>query len=283
MIAIGKINTLTVTDINQLNCTLSDGENQVNLSDTDSSSPLKKGDQLAVFVYTNKSGQLSATTKRPYAEADQFAYLKVVDENAVGVFMDLGIEKDLFIPKKEQRWPMVKGKSYVVYIYLDEGNNHLVGSTKIHKFIDRETHPLEEKQEVELLIGEETDLGYNAIINNRYIGLLYANEVFEDLRVGNKRKGWIKKIYDDGKIDLSLQEQGYGHILNTKDAILDKLKKNRGHLALGDKSSPEEIYQTLKISKKAFKKAIGALYKERLLTISDEYISLLNADSSSSA
>lgn len=279
MITIGKLNTLRVLGTDQTGHILSDGEQQITLPFTNiTGSPLEVDEEIEVFVYTNKQGILTATQKKPFATVEQFVYLKVVAENDNGVFLDLGIEKDLFVPKKEQRWPMPKGKSFVVYIYLDHGNNHLVATTKFNKYINRETQDLNVGDEVELLISEETDLGYNAIINNQYIGLLYFNEVFEDLRAGNKRKGWIKNIYPDGKVDLSLQQQGYQHILSTKDVIIDKLKKNKGSLSLGDKSSPEDIYQTFKISKKAFKKAIGALYKERLIQITDNAIKLNEAN-----
>ncbi|HWV70065.1 MAG TPA: S1-like domain-containing RNA-binding protein [Pseudosphingobacterium sp.] len=276
MIEIGKLNTLKVMQVDDVQYILSDGQEEISLPLAHLVPPLPKdSEEVSVFVYTNKEGLPTATMKKPYAAVGHFAYLKVVAENPSGVFMDLGIEKDLFVPKSEQRWPMVKGKSYVVYIYLDEVNKHMVGSAKLQKFTDKEEILLNEGEEVELLIYEETDLGYNAIINNQYKGLLYFNEIFEDLRAGNKRKGWVKKIYPDGKIDLSLHQQGYGHILSTKDVILNILKKNKGHLPLGDKSTPEEIYQAFKISKKAFKKTIGALYKERLISVSDTEITLI--------
>ncbi|MGK9125297.1 S1-like domain-containing RNA-binding protein [Olivibacter sp. SA151] len=274
MIKVGKLNTLKIVGSDNLQYTLSDDEsNIVSLPHTNTLSPISKdAEEITVFVYTNKQGALTATTKKPYAEVGDYALLKVVAEAPNGVFMDLGIEKDLFVPKKEQRWPMVKGKSYLIHIYLDPLNNHMVGSSRLNKYIDRDELSVEVGDEVELIISEETDLGYNAIINNRHTGLLYANEVFENLRIGNKRKGWIKKIYPDGKIDLSLQPLGYEHILNSREMIIDLLKKRNGRIPLGDKSSPEEVYKILKISKKTFKKAIGALYKERLIEISDEEI-----------
>jgi len=276
MIAIGKLNSLKIVRTDDTEYMLSDSENEVSLPLSNITTPLTEGtEEVEVFVYTNKQGVLTATTKKPYARVGEFAYLKVVAENPNGVFMDLGIEKDLFVPTKEQRLPMTKGKSYVVYVYLDSSNNHMVGSTKIYKYTEKEHINLNEGEEVDLLIFDETDLGYNAVINNQYTGLLYFNEVFEDLRVGHKRKAWVKKLYPDGKVDLSLQEQGYVHILNTKETILNVLKKKGGQITLGDKSSPDDIYQTFKISKKAFKKAIGALYKERLIRISDDTIELV--------
>lgn len=274
MIKVGKLNTLKIVYSDNSQYTLSDDEsNTVILPHTNVSSPIPKdAEEISVFVYTSKQGSLTSTTRKPYAEVGDYALLKTVAEATNGVFMDLGIEKDLFVPKKEQRWPMIKGKSYLVHIYLDPLNQHMVGSSKLNKYIDRDNINVEVGDEVELIIAEETDLGYNAIINDRNIGLLYANEVFENLRIGNKRKGWIKKIYPDGKIDLSLQPLGYKHVLNSREMIVDLLKKRSGRIPLGDKSTPEEIYKILKISKKTFKKAIGALYKERLIEIDDEEI-----------
>lgn len=277
MIAIGKFNTLKIIGADDTQYTLSDGEQEVFLPRAHMNAPIAEdATEIEVFVYTSKQGTLAATTQKPYAQVGQFAYLKVVAENPNGVFLDLGIAKDLFLPLKEQRWPMVKGKSYVVHVYLDPSNGHMVGSTKVYKYAEKEQINLSEGEEVDLLVYDETDLGYNAVVNNQYTGLLYFNEVFEDLRIGNKRKGWVKKVYPDGKVDLSLQEQGYGHILSSKEIILNALRKNGGRLPLGDKSNPDEIYQLFKISKKAFKKTIGALYKERLISVSDNDIQLLS-------
>lgn len=164
---------------------------------------------------------------------------------------------------------MYKGDSHVVYVFLDEQNNRMLASSKLLDFVEEEGFDFEEGDEVSLLIADRTDLGFNAIINNKYIGLLYQNELFDVLQPGESRKGWIKKIRVEGKIDLSLQPMGYGHILDTKDKLFAELKESGGVIGLGDKSSPEDIYDRFKISKSAFKKTIGALYKERLITISD--------------
>jgi predicted RNA-binding protein (virulence factor B family) len=192
--------------------------------------------------------------------------------------MDLGIDKDVYVPDREQKRPMQKGYKYVVYVYLDENNDRLLASSKLYDFVEEENFDFEEGDEVSLLITEETDLGFNAIINNTYIGLLYHNEVFDNIQIGDMRKGWIKKIRVEGKIDLTLQPSGYGHILDSKEMILAALKKSGGTIELGDKSSPEEIYHRFQISKSAFKKTIGSLYKERLIMLSDDSIRLLTDD-----
>ncbi|RZL13752.1 MAG: RNA-binding protein, partial [Pedobacter sp.] len=198
-----------------------------------------------------------------------------VDANEDGAYLDLGIGKDVYVPTREQKRMMEIGESYAVYVYLDETNNRMLASSRLDKFIEEDDFDFDEGDEVSLLITEKTDLGYNAIINNRYIGLLYHNELFANLQPGEKRKGWIKKVRVEGKIDLTLQPTGFGHILDSKDVILKELKENGGTILLGDKSTPDEIYERFQISKSAFKKAIGGLYKERKITVSDFEIKIV--------
>lgn len=238
---------------------------------------LEPGDSLSVFVYMNSDGRMIATTRTPLATAGQFAYLKAVDANEHGTYLDLGIEKDVFAPARAQKKPMRVGGKYVVYIYLDERNQRLLASSRLADFARQEAFDLQAGDQAELLIAEESDLGYTAVINGKFLGLLYRNEVFDQLRIGERRKGYIKKIREENKIDLTLQPQGYGHVLETRDMILQKLKENGGVLELGDKSSPEEITRRLHISKKVFKKTIGSLYKERLIEIGDDEIRLAAA------
>ncbi|RYG10023.1 MAG: RNA-binding protein [Chitinophagaceae bacterium] len=248
---------------------VSDGEREILLPYSDVPSTIEIGDNITVFVFVNKDGQTIATTKHALAEIDSFAYLTVVDASDDGAFLDLGIGKDVYVPTKEQKRPMQVGEGYVVYLYLDESNQRMLASSRLDRFIEEEDFEIDEGDEVSLLISEKTDLGFNAIINDRYIGLLYHNELFSNLKVGEQRKGWIKKIRIEGKIDLSLQPLGYSHILDTKEVLLKELRERGGKIALGDKSTPDEIYERFQISKSAFKKAIGGLYKERIITISD--------------
>lgn len=275
MIETGKYNDLRITDKTSAGYLLSDGETEVLLPLQYATPNLSVGDDLLVFVYLNKEGALVATTQKPYACAGDFAWLKVVDENRDGAFMDLGIDKDVFVPNREQKRKMQKGEGYVVYIYLDEQTGRLLASSRLSDFVETEDVDVEEREEVSLLIADATDLGFNAIINNKYIGLLYRNEISSYLHPGDVRKGWIKRFRVDGKIDLSLQPLGFEYILDLRDTLFEELQKSGGTIPLGDKSTPEEIYQRFQISKGAFKKAIGGLYKERKILVSDYEIKLV--------
>lgn len=275
MIEIGKFNELRFIKKTDAGLILTDGEKEVLLPYQHAPEGVQAGDNLHVFVYIHSDGRLVATTETPLAMVGEFALLTVVDQNEQGVFMDMGIGKDVFVPEREQKRPMQTGQKYVVFLYTDEKNDRITASSRLSDFIDQDEHDLEQGDEVNLLITEESDLGYSAVINQRYMGLLYHNEVFEDLKAGDQRRGFIKKIREGNKIDLSLQVIGFRHILDLKDSLMINLEEHNGSILLGDKSSPEDIYNKLKISKKAFKKAIGSLYKERLIEISDYEIKLV--------
>ena len=277
MVRIGEINELEYQRKSEAGLILGNEEEKVILPFIHAPKGLEPGDSVEVFVYINSDGRLMATTRQPLASANQFAYLKAVDANDHGAYLDLGIEKDVFVPAREQKKPMRVGEKYLVYIYLDRQNQKLLASSRLSNFVAEENFDFAAGDEVDLLICDESELGYSAIINQKFMGLLYRNEVFDKLRIGEKRKGYIKKIREENKVDLSLQPQGYGHVLETKDVLLQKLKDNDGVLDLGDKSSPEEITRRLHISKKVFKKTIGSLYKERLIEIGDHEIRLINS------
>lgn len=233
------------------------------------------GDILNAFVYKDSDDRLIATTQQPHATANAFAYLEVKQTNDIGAFLDWGIDKDLLVPFKEQQHRMYSGNGYVVYIYVDDETERIVATSKLKKHIDFENNGnLKVGDEVKLLIYSETPLGFNAIINNHYSGLVYQNEVFEDLQVGDEVKGYIKTIREDRKIDLRLQKKGYELVDEVKTKILEILKNNKGFLPFHDNSTPEEIKQQFQLSKKAFKKAIGALYKDKLILISDKGITI---------
>jgi hypothetical protein len=234
------------------------------------------GDFIEAFIYLDSEDRLIATTEKPLAMVEKFALLEVVSVTPVGAFLNWGLPKDLFVPFREQRKPMEVGKKYLVYVYLDADTKRVAASSKIEQFLDNIPVDYDENEEVDLIIVNETDLGYNAIIDYSHLGVLYKNEVFQELNPGDKVQGFIKKIRTDGKIDLRLDKIGYEKITSFVDRIIVELQKNKGFLPLTDKSSPEEIYKTFKISKKNFKAAIGALYKKRFIALEEDGIRLLN-------
>jgi len=233
------------------------------------------GDDLTVFVYLDHEERPVATTLKPYIKLNEFAHLKVNYINKFGAFLDWGLEKDLFVPFKEQARPMEKDKRYVVFLYLDEKTNRLVASSKINQFFEQEEINLTVNQEVNLMVSHITDAGINVIINGLYKGLAYKNEVYETVSPGFKTKGYIKQIRPDGKIDVSFQKLGFEVIDDSAKHVLQALKDNKGFLKLTDNSHPEEIKTVLKMSKKTFKKAIGSLYKQKQIDLKDDGIYLI--------
>lgn len=278
MLQIGSYNYLKLKQKSQDGLILSNGEDEVFLPEQLIPQDFDANEEQFLFVYIHKDGRIVATTKRPYACVGDFAFLKVVDQTDNGAFLDIGIDKDIFIPKNKQVDEFELGEGYVVYIYLDAHDGKITATNWLEDEVETDLLDLEEGEEVSLLICDESDLGFSAIINNKYIGLLYRNEVYEDLEIGETRVGYIKKIrLEDQKIDLSLRPIGFDFILDSKGLVLELIKKNNGVLNLGDKSSPDEIRSQLRMSKKAFKQVIGGLYKERLITISDYEVRLVEA------
>jgi uncharacterized protein len=233
------------------------------------------GDYLDVFIYLDAKDRAIATTKRPHVVVGQFNLLRVASVENVGAFMDWGLPKDLFVPFGEQKIRLEANRSYIVYVYIDEGTGRIVGSTRINKFIDQVPADYEVGQMVELLIERETELGYTAIINDAHRGFLYHNEIFKDMRIGKKIRGYIQKMRDDGKIDLSLTSAGYEKVGGIAETILNQLARNNGFLPLTAKTSPEELSNRFGVSKKNYKKALGALYKKRMVSIEPDGIRLL--------
>jgi uncharacterized protein len=232
-------------------------------------------EEIDVFIYTDSEDRLIATTQNPKAIVGDFALLKMISKNSFGAFYDWGLPKDLFVPKKEQREDMVVGRSCIVYIYLDALTERVVASAKAKKFLNLETPEFQNGEEVDLLILKKTDLGFKAIINSAFSGVLYENEIFVPLKVGQQIKGYIKNIREDGKIDLSLQKFGFALVDDLAEKILERLKDEDGYLNINDKSSPEDISAMFGVSKKAFKKAIGQLYKDRTITIEEDGIKII--------
>ena len=233
------------------------------------------GDRLDVFLYFESEDRLIATTETPLAQAGDFAFLEAVAVNPTGAFLNWGLPKDLLVPWSEQRPPMKAGKKYVVYVYLDEASRRIAASAKIDKHLAKTPPPFEAGREVDLLIYGRTELGYKAVINNSHGGVLYKNEVFRELRPGDRVKGYVRKIRDDGKIDLRLGKPGAEGVDELAGRILDALRANDGFLEITDKSPAEFVGRLFGVSKNAFKAAVGRLYKKRLVTLDDFGITLV--------
>ncbi|MFD0862258.1 S1 RNA-binding domain-containing protein [Sungkyunkwania multivorans] len=232
------------------------------------------GDDLRVFAYLDSHERPVTTTLEPKIKLDEFALLRVTTVNDYGAFLDWGLEKDLFVPFKEQARKMEEGKWYLVYMYLDEETDRLVASSKTNRFISNEELTVAPFEEVDLMISRYTDLGVEVIINQKHKGLIYEDELFREVRLGERLKGFIKKIRDDHKIDVVLERPGYRNIEPAAQRVLAALEKHKGYLPLHDKSDPEAIKSQLQMSKKSFKKAVGSLYKQKLIEIKEDGVYL---------
>lgn len=273
---IGQFNTLTIDRDTQVGLFLTNGKEDVLLPNKYVPKVFVIGEEMTVFVYLDHEERPVATTLVPYIFLNEFALLRVNYINQIGAFMDWGMEKDILVPFKEQARPMEKGKRYLVYLYMDEKTNRLVASSKTNQFLDNENITVEKGEEVDLIISHITEIGINVIINQKHKGLVYKDEVYDDaIRTGYKMKGYIKLVRPDGKIDVSLHKQGFENIEPNSEIIMNELRASRGFLRLNDNSNPEDIKTVLKMSKKTFKKAIGLLYKEKLIEIKDDGIYLV--------
>lgn len=253
-----------------------DQDNEVLLPNKYVPSGLKPDDLISVFIYKDSEDRIIATTIEPFIKLNSFAMLEVVDMNPVGAFMDWGLEKELLVPYSEQVQRMKVGNMYPVYLYMDDKTDRLVGTCKIDRYLERENITVNKDQEVDLLICNPTEIGITVIINNIHKGLLYDNELFQAVSPGDRISGYIKNIRPDKKIDVTLQRQGYAGIEPNAEKIIQVLKDNNGFLNITDKSDPVIILARLEMSKKTFKKAIGALYKKRLIRIEDDGVYLVS-------
>jgi hypothetical protein len=276
MIIIGEYNLLTIDRIVSPGAFLVDEEgNDILLPNKYLPSNPVIGDKINVFVYNDSEDRIIATTLTPKITLNEFAFLRVKDINRIGAFMDWGLEKDLLVPFSEQNQKMQIDRWYVIRLLLDTKTNRLLGSNKLSKFLEAEYISVEVGEEVDLIVTEKTDIGFQVIINHAHRGLVYDSEIFRELNIGDVLKGYVKLIREDGKIDIILQKIGFENIEPSGQQILEQLKQSSGYLQLSDKSAPEAIYSVLKMSKKTFKKAIGGLYKQGLIHISDDGIHLL--------
>lgn len=275
MIQLGEYNELTAKRQTDNGWYLVDEEdNEVLLPNKYFTDEFGEGSTIKAFVYMDSEDRIVATTDVPLIRLNEFASLEVKDVNKVGAFMDWGMEKDLMVPYSEQKFPMTVGEKYVVRLVHDEKTDRLFGTTKLNKYLVTDHLVVEEGDEVEAIIIDESDLGYKAIIEDAHLGLIYKNETFLTIEVGDKLTAWVKKIRPDQKIDLSVHKTGYDNVEPSAQEILRKMEENGGYLALHDKSHPMEIAEFLQMSKKTFKKAIGNLYKNKLILLEEKGIRL---------
>lgn len=235
----------------------------------------KVGDMLNVFIYLDNEERLVATTLDPYAQVGQFAYLEVAWVNQYGAFLNWGLMKDLFVPFREQKMKMQVGRKYIVHVHLDDESYRIMASAKVEHFLSEEKPEYEIGEEVDILVWQHTDLGYKAIIDNKFSGLLYENEIFQPISIGMQLKAFIKQVREDGKIDLELQQGGMKKVKDFSETLLAYIKEQRGFIRFTDKSDAEQIYKTFGVSKKTFKKAVGDLYKQRLIVLEPNGIYLV--------
>lgn len=276
MLLLGQINTLTANRTTDNGMYLIDNEeNEVLLPNKYVPDNLKAGKDIEVFVYKDSEDRPVATTIFPSVMLFGYAYLEAKDVSSFGAFFDWGLEKDLLVPVQQQAKSIKPGEFHVVYVYLDEKSNRLAGSTKIKNSLEKNEVLLKIGEEVNILPFESSEIGLHCIVNEFYQGMLFKNEIFKDIAIGQEIKGYVKKIRDDKKVDLSLNRFGYRAVEDNVAKVLKALEDNNGSLNLTDKSSPEEINQKLGISKKLFKKAIGSLYKERKIELKKDSIQLI--------
>lgn len=273
LVDIGRFNKLKITKLVDFGAYLDGGEDgEILLPRKFVPENPQVGDELEVFICYDSEDRLMATTEKPQAQVGEFAYLTVVAATRVGAFLAWGLDKDLFLPFSEQTHNIRPGDQVVVYIYLDN-TDRIASSMRVERFFAEERGEYEVGQAVDLLIYNRTDLGFKAIINGDHAGMLYHNEVFQPLKIGQKLRGFIRNIRaEDGKIDLSLQKTGHQGAEDVGPKILEQLQKNNGFLALTEKTPPEKIYDLFGVSKKKYKIALGGLYKQRLITIDDDGI-----------
>jgi len=277
MIRLGEYNTLEILRETDPGLYLGDTqENVVLLPHRYKPENFNIGDMLEVFVYLDYEERPVATTLTPHVLLNDFGYLHCSDVNEFGAFMDWGVQKQLFVPFKEQARPMKVGNWYIVYLSMDEQTNRLVGSSKTNKYLNNDTVTLEKFDEIDIMVTHITDLGANVIVNGKHKGLIFINDIFEDIRTGDTMKAFVKSVREDNKIDVVLQSPGYRSIEPNANFILEELKAAGGFMPLHDKSDPQAIKNELGMSKKSFKKAIGTLYKDKQIAIKPDWIELID-------
>lgn len=282
MVEIGKYNTLKIVKDLDFGVYLDGGDDlEILLPARYVPRNVKPGDEVEVFIYHDNEGRIIATTAKPLAIVGEFQWMECKSVNDMGAFLEWGLMKDLLVPFREQKMPMREGKWYLVYVHLDHVTKRIVASARVDKFLDNVPPVYEFNQEVDLLVADETEIGYKVIINNLHWGLIYHNEIYRRLERGEHLKGYIKEVREDEKIDVSLTRLGYEKVEGIAGIILDALKVQKGFLAVHDKSPADEIYSLFGCSKKSFKQAVGALYKKKLISIEPAGIRLIETEDTS--
>jgi len=239
-------------------------------------SDLKLGDKIEVFIYTDSEDRPIATTLEPKVKLNECAFLKAVDVNQYGAFFDWGMEKDLLVPFSEQFVKINGGKTYLIYLYKDEVTNRMVGTTKMGRFIRKNKLTITTGDQVDLLVSGETEIGYKVIVNNKHYGMVFKNEVFKSIKIGDELIGYLQRVRKDEKLDITLNSSSLSDVEVLANKVYERLLKEKGKLNFSDKSKPEVIYKEFQVSKKAFRRAVGLLYKERKILITPEEITLVN-------
>lgn len=276
MLQAGNYQTLTVSRISDHGLYLDDGEgNEVLLPNRYVSLEDKVGDAKEVFIYHDSENRIIATTEHPLAAAGEAAFLEVVDKNIHGAFLDWGITaKDLFLPNSNQAYHMEIGRKYVVYVYRDNVSGRVVASSKLNGFISNEDIAVRPRQQVDVLVARRLPVGYRVIVNNKHWGVLYDNQLFQNVETGDRVSGYITRITEDNRIDVSLQQQGFDEVKNAADKLLALLEQKGGVLPAGDRSSPEDIAALTGMSKKVFKRALGYLMSRNMVKVSDASVTI---------
>ena len=279
-VRLGRMNRLTVVREVDFGLYLDGGEvyGQILLPARYVPADTQVGDSLDVFLYLDQEERIIATTERPLAQVGDFAYLEVAWVNNFGAFLHWGPMKDLFVPFREQKLKMQKGNKYIVHVHLDDESYRIMASAKVERYLNHTFPPYRKGDEVDLLVWQKTDLGFKAIVDNQYGGLLYDQQIFRPLHTGDTLKAYVEQVRPDGKIDLMLQRPGYAAATDFSSELLHHLQQQGGFSMLGDKSPAEDIYAAFGVSKKVFKKAVGELYRQRLITIADDGIRLISED-----
>ena len=276
MLKAGRTQTLTVSRTTEHGIYLADEEQaEVLLPNRYTSLADKVGDRKEVFVYHDSEDRLVATTEQPLLRVGEAGYLRVVDKTAHGAFLDWGLHgKDLFLPNRNQQGGILIGHSYVVYLYEDNVTGRCVATTKLKSFVNNDPITVAERQRVTLLVASESEIGYRVIVENRHWGMLYRNQLFRPIAVGDRTKGYVRKLTEDNRIDVSLQQEGFAQVKDSAEVLLQLVRDNGGFLPLNDDSAPEEVNRLTQTSKKIFKRSLGMLLKRGAVTVDEQGIKI---------